>query len=341
MKFLKSKFITMFLISILLITTFGSISAFATTIGEPLIAPEAGWTRVDGNDEHIQYTGTWSNGTHASYYNGTYMETNVAGSYATLKFNGTKLRIINPIADAYSSISKITIDAVDYTFSSSSVNTYATYNILVFEKTGLTSGIHTVTITNTETGKYTALDAIDIDGQLIDINTPSTPTNLTAVLDNNQVNLSWNAVSGATSYNVKRSTTQGGTYTSIANNIATTTYSDSSVETGITYYYVVTAVANSLESSNSNEVSATISAPETSGKALLVITMMNGLEKEYDLSMSDVDSFISWYNSRQDGTGNAYYAIEKNAAKGPFTSRKDYILYDKVLSFEVNEYQVD
>ena len=42
------------------------------------------------------------------------------------------------------------------------------------------------------------------------------PTGLTATAGNQQVTLGWNAVPAATSYNVKRSTTSGGPYTTIA-----------------------------------------------------------------------------------------------------------------------------
>ncbi len=45
---------------------------------------------------------------------------------------------------------------------------------------------------------------------------PAAPTGLTATAGNGQILLSWTSVSGANSYNVKRSTTSGGPYTIIA-----------------------------------------------------------------------------------------------------------------------------
>jgi len=70
------------------------------------------------------------------------------------------------------------------------------------------------------------------------------------------VALSWSPSSGATSYNVKRSTTSGGPYTRVASP-TTTNYTNTGLTTGRTYYYVVTAVNTAGESSSSNEVSAT------------------------------------------------------------------------------------
>ncbi|HEX9047093.1 MAG TPA: LamG-like jellyroll fold domain-containing protein, partial [Verrucomicrobiae bacterium] len=93
---------------------------------------------------------------------------------------------------------------------------------------------------------------------------PATPTGLTATAGNAQVGLSWNASSGATSYNLKRATVNGGPYTTITN-VTTTSYTDVSVANGTTYYYVVSAVNAGGESANSSQVSATpqVLAPAT------------------------------------------------------------------------------
>lgn len=77
----------------------------------------------------------------------------------------------------------------------------------------------------------------------------------------------------------------------------------------------------------------------TGNRAILVVTMTTGLVKEFDLSMQEVNDFINWYEAKQAGGGKASYAINKHDNnKGPFKSRKDYILYDRVLTFEVSEY---
>lgn len=81
------------------------------------------------------------------------------------------------------------------------------------------------------------------------------PTGLTAVAGYSQVTLNWNPSLGATSYNVKRSTTSGGPYTTIASP-ADSAFTDASVVNYTTYYYVVSAVNSYAESGNSSEVRA-------------------------------------------------------------------------------------
>ena len=88
---------------------------------------------------------------------------------------------------------------------------------------------------------------------------PAPPVNLTATGGNQQVSLAWTASTGATSYNVKRATTSGGPYTTLASPTGVT-YTDTGVSNGTTYYYVVTAVNANGESANSNQASATPSA---------------------------------------------------------------------------------
>jgi hypothetical protein len=95
---------------------------------------------------------------------------------------------------------------------------------------------------------------------------PAVPTNVMATAANGQVTLSWSASSGATSYNVKRSTTSGGPYTTVASP-STTSYTDGGLTNGTTYYYVVSAVNTAGESANSTQVSATPASPDFSVSA--------------------------------------------------------------------------
>jgi hypothetical protein len=78
------------------------------------------------------------------------------------------------------------------------------------------------------------------------------------------VSLNWNAsTSVVVGYNVYRATISGGPYSKVNSSlISGTSFTDSTVQAGQTYFYVTTAVdSNSNESTYSNEVSATIPSP--------------------------------------------------------------------------------
>ncbi len=84
----------------------------------------------------------------------------------------------------------------------------------------------------------------------------SAPTGVVATAGASRVDLSWNTVATATSYNIYRGTTSG-SHTQIASNVTTLTYADTDVTlvNGTQYYYVVRAF-NGAESTNSSEVTA-------------------------------------------------------------------------------------
>ncbi len=77
------------------------------------------------------------------------------------------------------------------------------------------------------------------------------------------VNLSWSDNQGVIGYNVYRGTVSGGPYSKINDVLdPSTSYADSGVSAGKTYYYVVTAVDNSqIESGYSNQAKAVIPSP--------------------------------------------------------------------------------
>jgi beta-glucanase (GH16 family) len=86
---------------------------------------------------------------------------------------------------------------------------------------------------------------------------PVAPTGLVATAGDAQVALNWNAVSGATGYNLGRATNSVGPYAAVTNGLTGTSYTDASVVNGTTYYYVVSTVQAGCESTNSTEVSVT------------------------------------------------------------------------------------
>jgi hypothetical protein len=89
---------------------------------------------------------------------------------------------------------------------------------------------------------------------------PPAPTGLAVTVGNGSVNLTWNASGGATGYSVKRASVSGGPYSAVAFPTATT-YTDSGLTNGATYYYVVSASNSAGASANSAEISATPIVP--------------------------------------------------------------------------------
>jgi alpha-L-fucosidase 2 len=80
---------------------------------------------------------------------------------------------------------------------------------------------------------------------------PAAPAALTANGGSMEALLSWTGSAGASSYNLKRSTANGGPYTNIATGLTALHYFDTGLLNGTNYYYVVSASGLWGESSNS------------------------------------------------------------------------------------------
>lgn len=123
-----------------------------------------------------------------------------------------------------------------------------------FVDTGLVNGIdyyYTVSATN---GVGAGADATPVS--VAPVGPPIAPA-VTATPGDASVALSWTASPGATTYDVKRSTTAGGPYATVSLGSGATSFTDTSVTNLTTYYYVVSAVNSYGEGANSSEVSAT------------------------------------------------------------------------------------
>lgn len=81
---------------------------------------------------------------------------------------------------------------------------------------------------------------------------PAVPSRPAVINKASQIDLSWEAASGAVTYKVKRATVSGGPYITI-DTVSATSYSDTNVISGRPYYYVVSSKGNTKESGNSPE----------------------------------------------------------------------------------------
>jgi aryl-phospho-beta-D-glucosidase BglC (GH1 family) len=116
---------------------------------------------------------------------------------------------------------------------------------------GLAVTAHNNLLTNTST-----FDNLSVSCQL-----PPAPASLAATPGSLQVALQWSPVADATTYNLKRSTTNNGPYTIIASGLSDTNYLDGGVASGASYYYVVSADNVNGEGTNSVQASVTLHEP--------------------------------------------------------------------------------
>ncbi|MFJ7954526.1 Ig-like domain-containing protein [Lysinibacillus sp. NPDC096418] len=70
-----------------------------------------------------------------------------------------------------------------------------------------------------------------------------------------------------------------------------------------------------------------------SSSAILSITLVNGITKEYDVTSTVIDSYLNWFESAQ---GTSTFKFSKTIS--PYKKVTEYIVHDKIASFEVREY---
>ncbi|MGC3960998.1 MAG: discoidin domain-containing protein [Verrucomicrobiota bacterium] len=137
---------------------------------------------------------------------------------------------------------------------------------------------------------------------MLPIPAPVAPVGLTTFAGSGQVILNWSAVSGATSYNVKRSTVSGSGYTVIATNVGNVGYTDTGLVNGTTYYYVVSAVNSLGESANSKEAAGTPFSGVASASS-------QNLPNEGAAKAFDGSTATKWFNGGSGNTGWLQYSF--------------------------------
>ncbi|MFJ3386674.1 Ig-like domain-containing protein [Lysinibacillus sp. NPDC086135] len=67
--------------------------------------------------------------------------------------------------------------------------------------------------------------------------------------------------------------------------------------------------------------------------AILSITLVNGITKEYDVTNKVLNDYLKWFDSAQ---GTSTFKFSKTIS--PYKKVTEYIVHDKIASFEVREY---
>ncbi|WP_369436112.1 hypothetical protein [Lysinibacillus fusiformis] len=70
-----------------------------------------------------------------------------------------------------------------------------------------------------------------------------------------------------------------------------------------------------------------------SSSAILSITLVNGITKEYDVTNKVLNDYLNWFDSAQ---GTSTFKFSKTIS--PYKKVTEYIVHDKIASFEVREY---
>jgi lysophospholipase L1-like esterase len=158
------------------------------------------------------------------------------------------------------------------------------------------------------------------------------PPMVTVTVSGTQAVLNWAAVSNATGYIVSRSFVSGGPYAILATNY-TTSYTNSGLTPGTTYYYVVSAFGTMGASANSTEVSASIAVLPVSsyiGDDAAEGAAITAGDSEGDTNASLTCDFVQDNGSIYTNTGLSpqtikltrvnYYAGSGNGSLTPFVS---------------------
>ena len=228
-------------------------------------------------------TGTFAAGVAAGDFNG---DGRLDLAVADLQANTVSVMLQRPEPATNLAVSGATASQVSLTWAASASTTVIGYNVY----RGTTSGgpytkvnqaiVLAPTFTDMTVGSATTyfyvVRAVDpnnlesVNSNEVSVTTPPPPppANLNAVVQgtapNETVLLTWNpsASNNVASYNVYRATAQAGPFNnligSVTTNLANPSFTDATVSSGTTYYYVVTAVANNVEGTASNVVQAVV-----------------------------------------------------------------------------------
>ena len=239
-----------------------------------------GWTAISGASSYKLYRGTVS-GTYAEIANSivttSYVDTSVVDGtayyYVLKSFNGTdsanssevsgktitdfamtSLTVVSPTSLQATFPSTVGGDLYDVRYGTTSGSYTTTLSAVTspYTITGLTANTTYYVVTRARNVVGSGVNRSTVE---VSLKTPvSAPTALVASAVPAQVDLTWTAASGATSYKVYRGTVSG-THSLLASGVATTSYSDATAANGTTYFYVVKSF-NGSDSANSLEVSS-------------------------------------------------------------------------------------
>jgi fibronectin type 3 domain-containing protein len=184
----------------------------------------------------------------------------------------------------------------------------ATYN-----DSGLTAGIEYFYVITAVKGGIEGAQSSEVSDTPTSLDAPTTPAATPGYYNNA---LTWDSVSGATGYNIKRATVTGGPYTLIGRS-ETNSFTDSKLRYDTTYFYIITSTVNGGESLASTEVSGQPNQATLSGYSPAPMSVGGG----------DINFTGTGFNSSQGGqiaygTPTVYVGVTYNS-DGSITATLD------------------
>lgn len=307
-------------------------------MGDTLLQPEKGWKRYDDTNKNILYN-DWIGRKAVGKYKDTDHATTKIGAYLKFNFIGDKLRILSQFNMEDSANVIIKIDGKQYNYKVNSGNRLFDCCI-AFEKLGLTNSEHSVEIIND--GDWLNLDAIDIDkdGELKPYNENITQSEIKAesiTLDKTSMDLLDGSSDKLTATVLPEDATNKKVIWSSSDESIAKVDENGTVTAIKEGQATITAKVENTDLTATCKVNVTKPVEESKNNAILSISLVNGATKEYDVSMEEVEKFINWFEERSSGNGPSLYSFNKKIS--PYKSVKEYIVHDKIASFEVREYE--
>ncbi|HIG0362331.1 TPA: Ig-like domain-containing protein [Clostridium sporogenes] len=309
-------------------------------VGDKLIEPEIGWKRYDDRNTNISYIGNWEKCEKDSgSFKETSMQTNKSQSTIQFNFTGSKLRLIG-YADnvSYNSNVKIIIDGVVETINlPHKYNPTSAYNVLLYENINLKNCNHNVKIILLNNAIN--LDAVDIEenGELKPYEEKKEIKAESITLDKTSMDLIEGSSDKINAKVLPEDATNKEVVWSSSDEKIATVDKDGKVTAIKEGQAIITAKVEGTDLTATCKVNVTKKVEENKNNAILSISLVNGATKEYDVSMQEVEKFINWFEERSNGKGPSLYSFNKKI--NPYKTVKEYIVHDKIASFEVREYE--
>ena len=320
-------------------------SVSATVNNDPPAAPTNLTAAVNADSVNLNWNTVADATSYNVYRDGSLIDSPTTNAFTdTALADGTYLYEVSAVDDAGESTSKASVSATvnnippaaptNLTASANGSNVNLTWNTVddatsynVYRDSSLIASPTTTTFTDTALADGTYLyevSAVDDAGEstskasvsaTVNNDPPAAPTNLTAAVNADSVNLNWNTVADATSYNVYRDG-------SLIDSPTTNAFTDTALADG-TYLYEVSAVDDAGESTSKASVSATVNNIPPAAPTNLTASA-NG---------SNVN--LTW-NTVDDATSYNVYRDSSLIASPTTTTFTDTALADGTYLYEVS-----